>query len=288
VVTPPPRLHVLTAAAAPVAVVFRRGPSSWANLVRLDLDAGTAEHGAWLRGRLFPRRSALSADGNLLGYVAHTGRKPPWDAYVAISRPPWLTALAAWHAPSLYVEGCAFGGNGSFAHDAEEPLIAGRFPRSVVALETIAPAGVSARWVLRDLQTELRGGFRPVDDATAAAVLAAAPVPAARDLVTIGRERPRDPSRLLAVLHAGHQDGASSAESAEVHYVLVERGDAHLLEDVTCAAWDPRGRLVTTHADGMVRVRDWRGARQHTRLEVDLAPLRPTPTPAPAWAQRPL
>jgi hypothetical protein len=234
---------------------------------------------------LFPRRSALSADGRLLGYVAHTGRKPPWDAYVAISRPPWLSALAAWHATSMYVEGCAFAADGSFAHDAEQ-LIAGRFPGSVVALETVAPAGVPARWRLRDLQTELRGGFRPVDDAIA--VLAAAPVPVAHDVVTIGRERPHDPSRLLAVLHAGHQPGLPSAESAEVHYVLIERGDTQLLEDVTCAAWDPRGRLVTTHGDGTVRVRDWRGTRQRTRLEVDLAQLRPTPTPAPAWAQRPL
>jgi hypothetical protein len=278
---------VLAAAGAPVAVVFRRGPSSWAHLVRLDLDGGTAEHGAWFRGRLYPRRSALSADGRLLGYVALTGRNPPWDAYVAISRPPWLTALAAWHASSMYVEGCAFAGDGSFAHDADE-LIAGHFPKSVVALEPIAPAGVRTRWRLRDLQTELRGGFRPVDDAVAAAVLAAAPVPAARDLVTIGRERPDDPSRLLAVLHAGHQPGTPTVESAEVHYVLIERGNPHLLEDVTCAAWDPRGRLVTTHADGIVRVRDWRGTRQRTRLELDLAPLEPTRTHAPPWAKRPL
>jgi len=124
----PPRLHVLTAAAAPVAVVFRRGPTRWAHVVKLDLDAATVEHGAWLRGRLFPRRSALSADGRLLGYVAHTARRPPWDVYVAISRPPWLTALAAWHALTTYVEGSAFDLDGSFSHDARE-LIAGAFPR---------------------------------------------------------------------------------------------------------------------------------------------------------------
>jgi hypothetical protein len=280
---------VLTAAAAPVAVVLRRGPSRFAHVVRIDLDAGAVDHGAWLRGRLFPRRSALSPDGRLLGYLAHTARRPPWDVYVAISRPPWLTALAAWHALTTYCEGCAFGADGSFAHDAREPT-AGGYPGPVVPLESVIPANVPSRlrWRLRDLQGEIRAGFRPLGAAEAATVLDATPVPPSRDLIVVGRERPRDPSRRLAIVHAGHDPGLVAAEHAELHYLLAHDGVPELLEDVTCAAWDVRGRLVTTHADGTVRVRTWRGRRERTELEVDLAPLEPTPVPAPAWARRPL
>jgi hypothetical protein len=285
----PPRLHLLVAAAAPVAVVFRRGPTRWAHLVRIELDTGGVEHGAWLRGRLFPRRSALSHDGRLLGYVAHTARRPPWDVYVAISRPPWLTALAAWHALSTYVEGCAFTADGAFAHGAREP-IAGGYPHPVLPLQSVIPDDAPARirWRLRDLQGEIRAGFRQLDEVATAVVLDATPVPAAHDVLVLARERPGDPSRRLAIVHAGHDPSLVAAEHAELHYLLLRGGEPELLEDVTCAAWDPRGRLVTTHADGTVRVRSFRGARERTEHQVDLTSLEPRPVAAPASAARPL
>ena len=65
-----PRIYCIPATQAPVVAVFRRGPSNWAHIGRWDLAAKRYEHGAWLGGRLFPRRSDLSPDGQYLCYYA--------------------------------------------------------------------------------------------------------------------------------------------------------------------------------------------------------------------------
>ncbi len=107
------RVHVLTAAAAPTAVIMRRGPSAWWHLLAWDLRAGELTPGAWLRGTLYPGRSALSPDGKLLGYFALGHGRHPWDTYFAVSKAPWLTALAAWHTNGTWTEGCEFAADNS-------------------------------------------------------------------------------------------------------------------------------------------------------------------------------
>ena len=100
--TPPPRLHILQAPRAHVAVLFRRGPSKRTEVVRWDVRADTFERGHWFAGRIYERRSDLSPDGRLLVYFANKygdrraiegGYTETWTA---VSRPPWLTALALW------------------------------------------------------------------------------------------------------------------------------------------------------------------------------------------------
>lgn len=108
---PPPRVFVITAAGADVAVVFRRGPSEWYHLLGWDLATDRVTPGAWFRGRLFPEKCDLSPDGSLLLYSAHQGRKSGSSythAWTAVSRAPWLTALALWPM------GTTYGGGGRF------------------------------------------------------------------------------------------------------------------------------------------------------------------------------
>ncbi|HKG91215.1 MAG TPA: hypothetical protein VKA84_04965 [Gemmatimonadaceae bacterium] len=99
---PPPRLALLQARAADVAVIFRRGPGKQVELVRWDVRTDAFERGHWFKGRLFHRRSDLSPDGRYLVYFASkiSGRTLADRAYTstwtAVSRPPWLTALALW------------------------------------------------------------------------------------------------------------------------------------------------------------------------------------------------
>jgi hypothetical protein len=102
-----PRIYCIPATEAPVVAVFRRGPSRWAHVGRWDLESRKYEAGAWLSGRIFPRRSDLSPDGRLLCYFAH---KPgaSWEhgeAYVALSRLPWLTALHAFATCGTWTRG---------------------------------------------------------------------------------------------------------------------------------------------------------------------------------------
>lgn len=107
----PARLHVVFARDAPVAVVFRRGPSKQVRLILWHMDTDVFELGQWLKGRIYEEKIALSPNGQLLAYFATDWRRdlasqswpalrrqsefeiqsPTWNA---ISRPPYLTALA--------------------------------------------------------------------------------------------------------------------------------------------------------------------------------------------------
>jgi hypothetical protein len=67
----------------------------------------TFEIGQWLKGRIYERRCDLSPEGDLLMYFAASWRKP-YQSWSAVSRPPFLTALALWP------KGNAWGGGGQF------------------------------------------------------------------------------------------------------------------------------------------------------------------------------
>ena len=108
--TPSCRLFVIPARNVPVAAIFRRGPSRWCQVIRWDMDRDEFTNGAWFKGRIYERRCDLSPDGELLVYFCHGGRMRPeyTDSWTAVSRLPWLYALALW--PS----GTTYGGGGRF------------------------------------------------------------------------------------------------------------------------------------------------------------------------------
>ena len=101
------RLYAVIARDARTAVVFRRGPSKAVLLLKWDLKTDTLTPGQWFKGRIYERRCDLSPDGELLVYFAarHHG---PLGTWTAVSRPPYLTALALWP------KGDAWGGGGLF------------------------------------------------------------------------------------------------------------------------------------------------------------------------------
>lgn len=120
---PLPRVFVIVAAGADIAVVFRRGPSAWYHLLKWDTAHDTVDPGAWLRGRIYPEKCDVSPDGALLLYFVHQGRKGGTsytDSWTGVSRLPWLTALALW--PS----GTTYGGGGRFVGPRRLRLRSGR------------------------------------------------------------------------------------------------------------------------------------------------------------------
>lgn len=104
---PPARLTAILARNARKAVVFRRGPSRSVLLLSWDLDTDVLTPGQWFRGRIYERRCDLSPDGDLLVYFA--GYRGRYRSWTAISRPPYLTALAFWP------KGDGWGGGGLFS-----------------------------------------------------------------------------------------------------------------------------------------------------------------------------
>lgn len=79
------RIH---ARSAPRAVVLRRGPSGWAQVIAWDTERDTFDDGAWFKGRIYEERCDLSPNGKLLLYFCHGGRMRPGytDSWTAVSR----------------------------------------------------------------------------------------------------------------------------------------------------------------------------------------------------------
>ncbi len=96
------RLAIIFARQATKAVIFRRGPTDWVQIILWHTDTDTFEEGQWFRGRIYHKRADLSPDGSKLIYLAakhHRWRTidPEYStAWTAISKPPYLTALALW------------------------------------------------------------------------------------------------------------------------------------------------------------------------------------------------
>jgi len=104
------RLFIIVARDAPVALILRRGPSKWYHLLRWRMDNDAFEAGAWFDGRIYEERCDLSPDGNLVVCFCHGGAYRPGytDSWTAVSRAPWLHALALWPW------GTTYGGGGRF------------------------------------------------------------------------------------------------------------------------------------------------------------------------------
>jgi len=111
------RLFPILARRSHTAVIFRRGPSKWVQLIRWDTKTDTFEPGQWFHGRVYERRCDLSPDGSLLVYFAQkiSARslkdKEYTYAWTAISKPPYFTALALWP------KGDCWNGGGLFESD---------------------------------------------------------------------------------------------------------------------------------------------------------------------------
>ena len=101
------RLYAILARDGRSAVVFRRGPSRQVLVLRWWLGSDKIEPGQWLKGRIYERRCDLSPDGDLLIYFAAKWNTP-MQTWTAVSRTPYLTALALWP------KGDAWGGGGVF------------------------------------------------------------------------------------------------------------------------------------------------------------------------------
>ena len=155
-------------------MILRRGPSKSVALIAWDTHRDTFEVGQWLRGRIFERRCDLSPSGVKLVYFAASWRGP-FRTWTAVSRPPWLTALALWPNSGTY------GGGGLFLSETrialnhrstENALAEGFSVPTGVEVTPMAPGGVGegedlpidARRAIRDGWTiESRGTERHHD-----------------------------------------------------------------------------------------------------------------------------
>lgn len=114
------RVHVILAREAKRAVVIRRGPSK--SVCVLAWNRGTDEFriGQWLRGRIYERRCDLSPDGKHFIYFAMNAKwgGPVKGSWTAISKAPYLKALALWPSGNCWNGGGLFLSDSSFWRNA--------------------------------------------------------------------------------------------------------------------------------------------------------------------------
>jgi hypothetical protein len=109
-------LKILLARKSPIGVIFRRGPTKWVQLIHWNTETDEFKPGQWFHGHIYDGRSDLSPDGSLLVYFANKfNRKTVADkeytyAWTAISKPPYLTALALWPKGDCWHGGGLFEG----------------------------------------------------------------------------------------------------------------------------------------------------------------------------------
>ncbi|HEU4367295.1 MAG TPA: hypothetical protein VFV05_03590 [Methylomirabilota bacterium] len=272
-----PRLFGIPAARAPVVAVLRRGPSAWSHVGRWDVARGVYEPGAWIRGHLYPQRCDVSPDGRWLCYftLKASARWPAGRTYVAISRLPWLTALAAWSTCGTWTRGLHFVDDPGVwqvgAPDAGDATPC----RKAVGVAFTPPVVFAV---------ERRRGWTETADS---------PPRDAGDMwdeeraPRVSMEKPRPgaggSSRLIV---QGHFAAFREGEPGPIAYAVVEDGRVAPLDDVQWADWDGAGRLLAATVDGKLQIRDGPMTPGAVLSEVDLAALHPQPAPPPEEARR--
>lgn len=269
----PPRIYCIPALKAPIVAVFLRGPTNWSHVGRWDLAERRYEPGAWLRGRIFPRRSDLSPDGRFLCYFAH---KPSatWEhgeAYVALSKLPWLTALHAFRTCGTWTRGYSFTENEGSEKPEDTAL---PIPYGLCSIAVIQFANERRRGWMEAADSPKRDPMDAWDERRNARI----------------QKRQPGGSRLLCVESLGWAGGEFGVNQAvdglRVGYWLEVEGDIQLLDHLQWADWDSEGHLLVATRSGKLQVWNFDGGGLEVVFEEDLSLSKPNPVPAPAWAQR--
>ena len=271
---PGPRIYCILAAEAPAAAVLRRGPTGWCHLGRWDLEAPRYEPGAWFRGILYPQKCDLSPDGRWLAYSAlkYPAAWKAGNVYQAISRLPWVHALAAWGMGTTYTRGVRF---------VDEP---GHSDLGAPDVGDATPC--LRRYGLRyntaeQFAVERRRGW---SEAPGTEPRAQDDVWDERRAVCMHKRRPGGSEELLVEgSYAAFRGNPAFRNPAR--YTLVRDGGPESLTGVQWADWDERGRLLVATEEGRIQMRALTPEGFTPVFDEDLAERKPTPTPAPEWAR---
>jgi len=143
-----PRVHIEFASASTTAAILRRGPSKWVRLLAWNTVDDTITPGSWFHGRIYHDGCSVSPDGSLFAYFATKYGGPKTRdvdyAWTAVSKLPWLTALALWPQTETW------GGNAKFVDNQTLLIDCPHWER--LRTNDKLPKGftVHPRWIGRD------------------------------------------------------------------------------------------------------------------------------------------
>jgi hypothetical protein len=279
-----PRLFMLFAREAPTAVIFRRGPSDWVRLIRWNTDEDTVERGQWFHGRLYERRSDLSPDGSLLIYFAQkiNGRtlkdKEYTYAWTAISKPPYLTALALWP------KGDCWHGGGSFQTNAivelnHKPQVASPHPEH-------EPRGLEIK-----LRQDVHGEDDPIyserleRDGWRLEQEWKVEYRGYPDLYRTIQPEIRKKPGLAGTLAIQLTRSIERVDYSEAFAIVdPHRSSSIPIEGASWVDWDQRGRLIIARRGKVYVGQLTQGGLIEEQELIDLCGGKPTPMASPEWA----
>ena len=272
-----PRVYGIAAEGADVVAVIRRGPTDWCEVGRWDVAAGVYEPGGRLHGRIYPQRCDLSPDGAWLCYFAlqPAARWELGPTYVAISRLPWLFALAAWRTDGTWTRGVHFVSDPSLRDVAPADHGSVRYDRLGAGL---APTPAASYAVERRRGWTEAPGSPPRnrddvwDDRRA-------------EVVRMRKPHPSEAGLQLEV-SGGHAAFRSRGFSTNVAYGIVAGGEPVELAGVQWADWASDGRLLVATAGGRLETRTGASWHRANELVADLSVARPEASAAPLEARR--
>ena len=268
-----PRVYCIPDPRARVAAVLEKRPRKWWRVGRWDLATGKYDSGAWFRGTLYPQRCDLSPDGRWFSYFAlkNNSTWPAGSTYNAISRLPWLKALAAWRESGTWSRGLHFVPDPD-VWEVGDPTV-GNVTRCM------AVCGMRCTTAAQ-FATERRRGWRES---------AATPERAPDDMWDVCRdvemEKAAQSGKPVVLSVRGKFEAfRTSADLWAPHpapYSLNRDGITQVLSGVQWADWTCDGHLACARAH-VLQIMDIE--RMRVVSEVHLADQEPKPCPAPAWA----
>lgn len=275
-----PRIFCIPALRAPIAAVIRRGPSAWFQLGRWDLLKTGYEAGGWLKASLYPQRCDLSPDGRWFCYVALKG-SARWNVgrtFVAVSRLPWFTALAAWTTDGTWTRGV------HFVEDTGVWQVGEPDEGNITACRGVFGVAVSTATTFA---VERRRGWSEAPGAPAKSRDDMWDLRRAGQL-RMERVRPGSAGEVRLRVHgefAAFRSG-SAGPAGQTSYELVRDASTTPLQDAQWADWHYDGRLLVATTDGRLQIREYSRGALPVAWEFDLRPFSPDPSPPPPDALR--
>lgn len=276
------RLFGIPATRSPIVALLRRGPSDWSQVSRWDTLAGTVEPGAWIRANLYPQRCDLSPDGRWFAYftLRASARWKAGPTYVAVSRLPWLTALAAWGTAGTWTRGVHFTDDRRILGPGEpdEGDVGPLRVRYGFGLEVNRPIAFAVErrrgWLDAPGSPPLDRELDPWDERRARGLVVHKPRPGTGPGTTLSVEG------WFAAFRAGQPSWSGIA------YRVIDREGRRELDGVQWADWDARGRLLVATTDARLEIRREPWDRGSVEWSLDVAGWRPEPVAPPPIAGR--
>ncbi|MFL5738166.1 MAG: hypothetical protein ACJ76P_12645 [Actinomycetota bacterium] len=261
-----PRLFGIPALREPVVAVLRRGPSDWFHLGAWDLPGPSYRAGSWLRGTVYPQRCDVSPDGRWFCYFALKA-SAEWElgsTYVAISRMPWLSALAAGGTQGTWTHGLHFVDDAAVWEPSDREVgdvakLRERFGMEITHGDSFA--------------VDRRRGWEETDDTPPRD-----PSDVWDERCNVAMEKDNGSGRTLRVSGSYAAFRSSWNHRSEAVYEL----DGTNLDGVQWADWSPDRNLLVATVDGRLQVRASDG--DAVEWEHDLSTLEPDPAPPPGEA----